>query len=306
MSPGRIVSLLPSATEIVSALGLEASLVGRSHECDFPPSVRRLPALTETKLDPGRSSTGLDQDVKRLVRDGLSIYRVDAEQLRGLAPDIILTQSQCAVCAVSEGEVEAAVCSWLGAKPTILSLAPTTLGDVWTDIARTAEILGVSERGTQLSTVLADRMTSVAERALRVKARPSVACIEWIDPLMAAGNWMPELVTLAGGRNLFGESGHHAPWMRMEELCASDPDRIVVMPCGFDVARSRAELGTLRETPEWRALRAVRLGQVFLTDGNQYFNRPGPRLVESLEILAQIVHPDVFAPLREGDGWERL
>lgn len=306
MTASRIVSLLPSTTEIVCALGLEERLVGRSHECDFPPTVRRLPALTEAKLDASRPSAEIDRDVKTLVREGLSVYRVDAQKLRDLAPDVILTQNHCEVCAASEKDVEAAVCDWLGARPTILSLEPATLGDVWTDIARAAEVLGVAEAGRQLTVTLADRVTSVAERAMRVKARPSVACIEWIDPLMAAGNWVPELVTLAGGRNLFGETGQHSPWLTFEALRAADPDAIVVMPCGFDLARTRAELEPLRRTKGWDELRAVRQGLVFLTDGNQYFNRPGPRLVESLEILAQLLHPDVFAPLHERTGWERL
>jgi iron complex transport system substrate-binding protein len=268
--------------------------------------VRRLPALTEAKLDASRPSAEIDRDVKTLVREGLSVYRVDAQKLRDLAPDVILTQNHCEVCAASEKDVEAAVCDWLGARPTILSLEPATLGDVWTDIARAAEVLGVAEAGRQLTVTLADRVTSVAERAMRVKARPSVACIEWIDPLMAAGNWVPELVTLAGGRNLLGETGQHSPWLTFEALRAADPDAIVVMPCGFDLARTRAELEPLRRTKGWDELRAVRQGLVFLTDGNQYFNRPGPRLVESLEILAQLLHPDVFAPLHERTGWERL
>jgi iron complex transport system substrate-binding protein len=306
MPPERIVSLLPSTTELVCALGLQERLVGRSHECDFPRGVERLPALTEAKLDAGRPSLEIDQDVRRLVRDGLSVYRVDAERLRALAPDVILTQSQCDVCAASEKDVEAAICDWLGTRPVLLSLAPATLGDVWSDIARVAETLGVPEAGQRLAISLADRVTSVAERALRVKVRPGVACIEWIEPLMAAGNWVPELVTLAGGRNLFGETGVHSPWLEFSALAAADPDVIVVMPCGFDLARTRQEMAPLVTTPGWSALRAVREGRVFLTDGNQYFNRPGPRLVESLEILAQIVHPDVFAPIHEGQGWQRF
>jgi iron complex transport system substrate-binding protein len=306
MPAERIVSLLPSTTEIACALGLEAQLVGRSHECDFPPSVKSLPPLTEPKLDASRASAAIDRDVRRLVSEGLSVYRVDAEKLRALSPDVILTQSHCEVCAASPKDLEAALCEWLGARPAILSLEPTTLGDVWTDIARAAEVLGVPLAGQRLAAELAERVTSVAERAMRVKERPSVACIEWIDPLMAAGNWMPEIVTLAGGRTLFGVTGQHSPWMSFEELRASDPDVIAVMPCGFDLARTRSEMRTLVATPGWSELRAVRRGRVFLTDGNQYFNRPGPRLVESLEILAQVVHPDVFAPLAEGTGWQRL
>ncbi len=306
MTSARIVSLLPSTTEIVCALGLEERLVGRSHECDFPPSVRALPALTEPKLDARQPSAAIDRDVEALVRDGLGVYRVDADKLRELRPDVILTQSQCEVCAATAAEVETALRDWLGAKPTLLSLEPSSLGDVWNDIARTAEALGVAEAGQRLAASLADRVTSIAERALRVKEQPGVANIEWIDPLMAAGNWMPEIVTLAGGRNLFGESGSHSPWISHERLRAADPDVIVILPCGFDLARTRRELAPLLAAPGWEELRAVRRKRVFLCDGNQYFNRPGPRLVESLEIMAELLHPDVFPPLHEGSGWARL
>ncbi len=302
----RVASLLPSITEIVCALGCTDRLVGRSHECDFPSGVERLPVLTEPKLDKEASSRLIDDRVKALVRDGLSVYRVDADTLRELAPTLVLTQDQCEVCAASLADVEAALAAWTAGKPRVLSLDPKLLGDVWGDIARVAEALGVPERGRQVCEELAARVTEVAEQTQRVRPQPTVACIEWIDPLMAAGNWVPELVTLAGGRNLFGESGAHSPWLELEQLVAADPDVIVVLPCGFDVARCRAELPPLAERPEWGELRAVREGRVALTDGNQYLNRPGPRLVESLEILAEILHPDLFPARHRGSAWEPL
>ena len=302
----RVASLLPSTTEIACALGFESQLVGRSHECDFPASVRELPALTEPKLDPEAPSREIDDRVKELVREGLSVYRVDAERLREVAPSVILTQDQCEVCAASLADVERALESWLGERPRLLSLDPKTLGDVWDDIARVAEALGAPERGRALAAELANRVTEVAERTQRLRPHPGVVCLEWLDPLMGAGNWMPELVTLAGGHSLVGEAGAHSPWLSLEELAAADPDVLVLVPCGFGIARARAELPALAGRPAWQALRAVREGRVFVTDGNQYFNRPGPRLVESLEILAEILHPDEFRARHRGTGWEPL
>jgi len=300
----RIASLLPSTTEIVCALGQQAALVGRSHECDFPPEVAALPVLTEPKLDARAASLAIDERVKQLVREGLSVYRVDAERLRALAPSVVLTQSQCDVCAASEQDVEAALCDWTGGRPRVVSLAPRTLGDVWEDLVTVAAALGVRERGEALARELAWRITNVSERTLRVRPQPRVAAIEWLAPLMAAGNWVPELIALAGGTSVFGEIGHHSPWLDQDALRAADPDVIVVLPCGFDLARTRAEMTALAAQPGFGELRAVRAGRVYLTDGSQFFNRPGPRLVESLEILAEILHPQEFAAKHRGVGWE--
>ena len=302
----RIVSLIASATEIVCALGFEEQLVGRSHECDYPESVRRLPVCTAPKFDVEGSSRQIDERVKALLTDALSVYRVDAELLRGLEPDVIVTQSHCEVCAVSLRDVERAVCSWLRACPKLVSLAPNRLADVWTDIELVAEALDARERGEGLIRSLQSRMDAIATRARALALRPTVACVEWIDPLMAAGNWMPELVETAGGVNLFGEAGKHSPWMTWEQLVERNPDVIVVLPCGFDIERSRREMPALTVRPEWLRLRAVRDGRVFLADGNQFFNRPGPRLVESLEILAELLHPEAFRFGHEGTGWQKI
>lgn len=288
----RIASLLPSTTEIACALGLESALVGRSHECDFPDSVARLPVLTEPKLDASVPSRAIDDRVKQLVRDGLSVYRVDAERLRDLEPTLILTQDQCEVCAVSLRDVEEALAAWTGAGPRVVSLNPTRLGDVWADIARVAEAASARARGSALVASLRARVETIAESVAAVRERPRVACIEWIDPLMAAGNWIPELVELAGGENLFGEAGAHSPWLEWAELRAADPDVLLVFPCGFGLERTRSEMRPLEAQPGWRDLRAYQAGRVVLADGNQYFNRPGPRLVESLEILVEILHPE--------------
>ena len=302
----RIVSLIASATEIVCALGFEDELVGRSHECAFPKSIQRLPIRTAPKFPVEGSSYDIDQRVKAILQEGLSVYRVDAEMLKALRPTLIVTQTQCEVCAVSLGDVQHVLGSWLGETPRIVSLAPNALADVWTSIQQVAEALAVPERGRELIDTLQRRMTAIAEPARGFPQRPTVACIEWIDPLMAAGNWMPELVEMAGGVNLFGSAGKHAPWMTWLELRDRDPDVIVVLPCGFEIERSRRDISALTGQPEWPRLRAVQNRRVYLADGNRYFNRPGPRLVESLEILAEILHPEEFHFGHEMRGWQWL
>lgn len=302
----RIVSLIASATEIVCALGFEHHLVGRSHECDYPPSIQRLPACTRPKLNVHASSAEIDRQVKSLVENALAVYDVDSYLLEQLEPDVIVTQSQCEVCAVSLRDVERAVCAWLKQCPRLVSLKPDALADVWRDIEDVARALGNPDRGDELIAVLQRRMDVIADRVSRLSERPRIACIEWVEPLMAAGNWVPELVALAGGTNLFGEAGKHAPSMSWPQLVAADPDVIVLMPCGYDLARTRQDVSLLEAKPEWPSLQAVRQHRVFVTDGNQYFNRPGPRLVESLEILAEILHSEAFPAKHQGKGWERI
>lgn len=306
MTRHRIVSLIPSATEIVCALGFESALVGRSHECDFPATVARVPVCTAPKFDPDGSSYEIDQRVKAIVGDALSVYRVDADLLRALRPTLIVTQQQCEVCAVSVRDVDAAVGDWLDDRPQIVALAPTALADIFTDIGRVAAALGVPERGADLVSAMHARMRAVHARAARAPHRPRVACIEWLSPLMAAGNWMPDLLTMAHAVNIFGAAGQHSPWLAWGELVQADPDCIVVVPCGFAIARTRQEIGPLTAQPSWPSLRAVRSDAVFLADGNQYFNRPGPRIVESLEILAELLHPSLAPARHAGHGWQRL
>jgi iron complex transport system substrate-binding protein len=302
----RIVSLLPSATEIVCALGFEDQLVGRSHECDFPHSVARLPALTSPKFNPEGTSAEIDQRVKTILSEALAVYRVDAELLRDLKPDVIITQSQCDVCAVSMREVEDAVAQWTGTQPRVISLAPYALGDVFADMERVGTALGAMDHAASVVGRLKARMRAIEDRARSATSRPRVACIEWIDPLMAAGNWMPELIVMAGGTNLFGKAGEHSPWMKFEEIVAADPDVILIAPCGFNMERATADLPAITARPGWSRLKAVKDRKVFLGEGNQYFNRPGPRIVESLEILGEVVHPELFSFGHEGSGWRRL
>jgi iron complex transport system substrate-binding protein len=280
----RIASFIASATEIVDALGMLDCLVGRSHECDYPHGIENLPVCTRPKIEVSGNSLEIDSQVKANLANALSIYEVLDDVLEELQPTHILTQTQCEVCAVSLKDVERSVASRLKSQPKIVSLQPNCLADIWEDVRRVADALGIVERGEAVVEGLQRRM-----RVAPAEKPPTVACIEWLSPLMAAGNWVPELVELAGGVNLFGEAGKHSPWMTWEELVAKDPDVIVVMPCGFDEARTRSEMYWITERPEYAELKAVRTGQVHPVDGNQYFNRPGPRVVESLEILNRIV-----------------
>jgi iron complex transport system substrate-binding protein len=301
----RIVSLIASATEIVCALGRHDWLVGRSHECDFPPDVTALPALTVPKFEVEGTSAEIDARVQQIVRDGLSVYRVDGEALKALEPDMIVTQDHCQVCAVSLSDVEAATCTWTGRPVAILSLKPDSLADVYADIRRVAAGLDAQVAGEALVRDMTERIAAVSARVAG-RPRPRVAFIEWVEPLMAGGNWMPELVELAGAENLLSAAGKHSPWITWEAIRAADPDAILVAPCGFDIARSLADMPTLTARPGWADLAAVRAGRVAIADGNAYFNRPGPRLVETLEILAEFLHPEVFDFGHDGRTFRRF
>lgn len=302
----KIVSLIPSATEILAILGLTNAIVGRSHECDYPPEIQNLPVCTQPKFNPEGTSPEIHDRVTDLLQSALSVYQVKTDVLEQLQPTHILTQAQCEVCAVSLGEVEQAVATLTRSQPQIISLQPNFLSDVWADIQRVADALGIA--APPVLAGLQSRIDACVQKtqALPDTARPTVACIEWIDPLMAAGNWIPELVKMAGGQSLFGVEGEHSPWLKWEAIAASDPTVIIFMPCGFDLNRTRAEAMPLLQRPEWQSLQAVQTGRVYITDGNAYFNRPGPRLVDSLEILAEILHPESFHFGYEGTGWECL
>jgi iron complex transport system substrate-binding protein len=298
----RIISLLPSATEIVAALGFADHLVGRSHECDFPPGVEKLPVCSSTKIPARGTSDEIDQRVKEIVGEGLSVYRVDVDRLRELQPDFILTQTQCAVCAVTPRDLEQALCSWTGAQPAMVSLEPNDLNDVWNDFRRVGEALGVRSRADELIGALTNRLAAIREEA-RELPRSTVAAIEWLKPLMAGGNWMPELIEIAGGSCLFAKPGEHSEWLGWATLIEADPEVILLLPCGFKIAQTIRDLNLLTENQAWANLRAVKQGRVYLIDGHHFFNRPGPRLVESAEIVAEILHPDRFSFGHRGTGW---
>jgi iron complex transport system substrate-binding protein len=251
------------------------------------------------------SSADIDERVKGRVASALSVYQVDSGLVKSLRPTHIITQTQCKVCAVSLEDVERAIQNEISIDARVISLEPYALADLWLDIERVASACGCPESGGALVRELQERMRAIQERAMGT-ANQRVAAIEWLEPLMAGGNWVPELIERAHGENLFGVAGQHSPWMTWEQLVAADPDVIVVLPCGFNVERTRGEMYWLSNRAGWSELRAVRTGRVFLCDGNQFMNRPGPRLVESLQMFAEILHPDRFEPTLEHIGWERL
>lgn len=291
----RILSLIPSATEMVCALGYGNALVGRSHECDYPESVKSLPACTTPQFKVQGTSREIHDRVTELITSALSVYAVDAALLAELKPTHIITQAQCEVCAASLADVEKAVASLTAASPQIISLQPKVLADIWEGLHQIAIALDPKTGEAQaMRTIdkLQHRLQACIQKIPSRLPQQTVACIEWSDPLMAAGNWVPELVALAGGHPLFGTVGRHSPWILWEDLVAADPDVIIMMPCGYDLVQTRKATQGLDQVPNWQKLQAVKQCRIYLTDGNQYFNRPGPRLVDSLEILAEIFYPD--------------
>ncbi len=311
----RIVSLLASATEMITALGCLDQMVGRSHECDYPPEVLLLPLVSNVQIDVNTSSAQIDAQIKQLAYKqetqqdmalkALSIYTIDVEKLQELRPDVIFTQTQCEVCAVSERDVTEALKQLTGLEPRIVSLAPYRLQDVWEDLYRVGKALGRAEQAEKLIQGYKKSMEQVHSSTAKLVEiegqgrRPRVAILEWLDPLMAAGNWTPELVAYANAESLFGEVGTHSPWLTWEELQTADPDVIILSPCGFTLERTMQDVPLLQAHPEWNSLRAVQQGHIYAIDGNYYLNRSGPRLVESTEILSHVIwkekgaHPDV-------------
>ena len=301
----RLLPLISSATEIVHALGLGSFQVGRSHECDYPPCVTALPICTTPTIAVSGSSAEIDRLVKQRIAEAVSVYQVDSELVRNLAPTHILTQTQCKVCAVSLDDVERAFQEQTSIDARVISLEPYALADLWRDIERVASACGCETDGLILIDQLQRRMYDIERRA-KAGVKQTVAAIEWLEPLMAGGNWVPELIEMAGGENLFGVAGQHSPWMTWDELVSANPDVILALPCGFDLERTRSEMYWLAERSGWHSLKAVQHGRVFVCDGNQFMNRPGPRLVESLQIFAEILHPALFAPKLEHIGWQRF
>jgi iron complex transport system substrate-binding protein len=301
MAEPRVVSLLPSATEIVCALGAADALVGISHECDFPPAIRDRPVLTRARIDASGSSRAIDAAVRAVVREALSVYAIDEARLAALAPDVVVTQDLCEVCAVSLDDVRTAVARLAQRERVeIVSLRPTRLDDVLDDVERVARAIGREPEGRALRADLGARLDAVAARAKRATTRPRVATLEWLDPIMLGGTWMPELIARAGGQAAGVTIGGPARTVTAEELRALRPDVVLIKPCGFTLERTLAE----GETIDHLVRAAFGGARVYATDGNAYFNRPGPRLVESLEILAACVHPEQFADLarRHGDA----
>ena len=291
----RVISLLPAATEIVAALDALDRLVGVTHECDFPPTVRTLPRVTRTAVNESADPAAIDAAVKQLAATGAPVFEVLEREAAALSPDVILTQALCDVCAVSEAAV-CALAARLTPAPRIVSLSASSLDGVLDDVARVADALGLHEHGVALVAAMRQRLAAVAAR-VRAGAllRPRVAVIEWTDPLYAAGHWTPELVELAGGAEVLGARGSHSRAVTLTELRAAAPDVVVVSPCGFDLARAAAEALRLlgREDWGWARGRAV-----WAVDANALVTRPGPRLVDAVETFARILHPGLFGPPR--------
>ena len=301
----RIVSLYPAATEILCALGFATNLVGRSHECDFPPTITTVPACTEPIFAIGGSSKEIDAGVKARTRSGSPLYRVSAQTLAAARPDIIFTQAQCAVCAVSTAEIESAIEALPAPHPRVVSLNPLRLADLWRDILFIADALEAGRNGELLVSRLKQRVDAISGCARGLSPKPVIACIEWLDPIMTAGHWVPELVDLAGGRDPLGHGAGNAVCIDWPDLKTAHADALLLIPCGFDLTRTRREFSALTYLGEWRALSAYRNGRVFIADANQYFSRPGPRLIESLEIMSEILHPRTFRFGYEHRAWIR-
>lgn len=306
MSAQRIISLLPAATEIVCALGLTQNLVGRSHECDYPESVKALPVCSEANFDDGMSSLAIDNKVKEILTDALSVYTVKREQIKALAPDVVITQAQCEVCAVSLQEVEQALDDYLDKETRIISIQPDSLGDIFNNINEIAQALNVAAEGTDLVERLQERVDIIKHKLKFIADKPTVACIEWLQPLMVSGNWVPELVEIAGGSPILAATGQHSPYVTWDDIKTQDPDIIILMPCGFSMDRTLKEVDLMLQLPGFNELKAVKNNRFYLADGNQYFNRPGPRIVDSIEILAEIINPKQFVFGYEGEGWMKF
>ena len=292
----RIVSLLPSATEIVCALGVGSRLVGVTHECDYPPSVGRLPKVTRALIPADATSRVLDRYVSEQFRTTRALYALDLPLLKDVRPDVIVTQSLCDVCAVSPKEVQAALAQ-LSGNPCVVRLEPQSLEGLYESIRQVASVVGVSAEETICG--LKARVEAVAAKSAAPAARPRVALLEWLDPPFSCGHWNPELVRIAGGLEGLGKEGFPSRRLRWQEVFAWRPEIIVMACCGFNVDRALQDLASVRWIEGWQELPAVRSGLVYLADGSQYFNRPGPRLVDSLELLAHAFHPELH-PVPDG------
>lgn len=286
----RIASLVPSATEMLFALGLGESVVGVTHECDFPAAASRLPHLTATVLPEGLSAGEIDAAVKEIVGEGKALYSLDEERLAELAPDLIVTQAVCDVCAVSfEDVVE--VAARLPGPPAVLQQDPSTLAEVLEDVTRLAEVAGIAERGRQLRAELEQRLDAVRTAVAAAPSRPRTVALEWLDPPFVGGHWLPEMIALAGGEDVAGPAGAKSPEVTWERLEALDPELVVVMPCGWHVEESCAQA---RE--HWERIEALGAERVFAVDAASTYSRPGPRLIEGTELLAHLLHPDLVDP----------
>lgn len=300
----KIVTLIPSATEIVAFLGMKESIVGRSHECDYPKDLKKIIKLTSPKINVDGSSEEIHKQINKILENSLSVYKVDIKELKKLEPDVVITQAQCEVCAVSLSEVEQIVTNHLNEKTKIISLQPNTLNEIFDDIYRVSNGLNLKKARTDSLIKPLKKKIENIEILSSKQNRYTVACIEWIDPLMAAGNWIPEMVKMSGGEDIFGKKGKDSHWIKFDEIEKKDPEIIIFLPCGYDIKKTSTEVKLLFDKDaKWKNLKAYKNKKIFIVDGNQFFNRPGPRIIDSLEIFAEVIHPDIFNFNHEISGW---
>ena len=294
----KIVSLIPSATEIISSLGLINNLIGVSHECDNPKEVIYLPKLTKSVIKVKQSSLEIDKDIGKILSLGLSVYEVKSELLKKLNPDVIITQSQCSVCAVSLNDVEKGLQKWVKNKPSLIDLKPNTLDDILKDIMRVGNYLNVGNKAEFLIKKIKKEIFLINERLKNTKIK-NILCIEWLDPLMVAGNWVPDLLDLSNGKSIIGESGVHSPFVQIENIDEEDIDIVIFMPCGYDIYKTEEEIKKFN----YLFMSTFKNKKKFIVDGNRYFNRSGPNIVENVKILCEIIHPDIFLPKPSYQRW---
>lgn len=296
----RIVSFLPSATETLYELGAAKEIVGVTHECKYPPAARKKPQVIRPSFDPSTmTGAAIDRKIVELVRSGGDIYIVDDDALRKAKPDLIVAQGLCEVCSPFTKEIGRAV-KILGGSPDVLVLDPHDLDDVLVSIMDVAEKVGKVKEGRKLVASLQKRIDAV--RAMKIRSRPKAACVEWVDPLFTAGHWVPQMVEYAGGVNGMSVAGEPSRRMDIDELARFDPDIIVMMPCGYGIARTEKEMRVLKNNEKWDSLRAVRSREVYAVEAGSYFSKPGPRTVTGLEILAKIIHPEASRKIRVSRG----
>ena len=294
----KIVSLIPSATEIVCSLGLINNLVGISHECDYPQGIEKLPKLTKSKVDVNETSYNINENIQSILEKGLSVYEVDSELLQKINPDVIITQSHCSVCAVSIEDVKKCLNLWLKKKPILIDLKPNYFKDVINDILFVGEKLNASNEASKVIEII-NKEINVIKKKLNFTNTKKVLCIEWIEPLMIAGNWIPEILSISNAENVLIESGKNSKFVSTSELSSNKFDIVIFMPCGFDIRRTKLEIK--KSNLDFHSL--LKQKKVFVVDGNKFFNRPGPRLLESIKILCEIIHPDVFKPGPSLERW---
>jgi iron complex transport system substrate-binding protein len=306
MSYKRVISLLPSATEMMFVLNAENLLVARSHECDFPEQVTSIPVCTSSKIPAEANSAEIDRIVKEKVWNALSLYDINIEMLKELKPDLIITQDQCEVCAIHLNDLENILKDTLGYSPKILSFHPNSLEDMYQNFRELATLLEKTEEAEIIVEDWSDRVEIIKHKIKFVKQKPSIVCIEWMDPIMSAGHWTPELMEFAGAEVLLSNKFKKSEYISIEDLKNANPDGIIIAPCGFGLDKTKLELPSILAQNDWQELKAVQNGHVFIADGNRYFNRSGPSLIDTAEIIAEILQVNQFYYGMEGLSWEQI